>query len=80
VNEPPARLPAQSLFDDGSREPIDTHDWDDQDLLTKDEARRRLQRAADLLREELTAAGPDDAEGLRARLERVNGVLRGLGG
>jgi len=81
VNETPAQLLAQSLFDDESRQQIDADDWDDQDLLTKDEARERLQRAADLLNVQLASAGSDaETEDLRAQLDRINGVLRTLGG
>jgi hypothetical protein len=62
-----------------SRPDIPTDDWDDQDLLTKDEAGLRLQHSANLLRRQLAeAAGSSDSAAvadLETQIHRIERVL-----
>jgi hypothetical protein len=71
-----------SLFAD-SRMEIAADDWEDQDLLTKDEARLRLLQSAEMLQAQLTGLGPEgDPEQtaqLRTQLDRIDKVLKTLG-
>ena len=72
-----------SLFAD-SRKEIAADDWEDQDLLTKDEARNRLQESAEMVKAQLADLEPDgdtpQVGELRAQLDRITKVLRTLGG
>jgi hypothetical protein len=62
-----------------SRPNIPTDDWDDQDLLTKDEARLRLERSAEVLRQLIERGGnPDDVVSALEQLRRIDRVLANL--
>jgi hypothetical protein len=62
-----------------SRPDIPTDDWDDQDLLTKDEARLRLERSAEVLRQLIERGGnPDDVASALEQLRRIDRVLANL--
>ena len=68
------------LFDE-ARPDIPTDDWEDQDLLTKDEAGLRLQESAALLRNELTEAvrsNPAAVADLEMQIQRIERVLKNL--
>ena len=75
--------PGQDDLFVGSRQEIAADDWDDQDLLTKDEARLRLRESAGMLERQLTQLGPDGdpaaVEELQAQLGRIRKVLGNLG-
>jgi hypothetical protein len=71
-----------SLFPE-SRPDIPTDDWDDQDLLTKDEAALRLEHSAKLARAELAAIraanGSDSAAAaLEDQLRKIEAVLKNI--
>ncbi|MCL2586423.1 MAG: hypothetical protein FWE35_28680 [Streptosporangiales bacterium] len=71
-----ASLPA------GSRD-LDADDWEDQDLLTKDEAAVRLSNAAQAVRDDLAeaeATEPERVPGLEQRLRQIEAVLAHVGG
>jgi hypothetical protein len=73
----------EGLFAD-TRQEIAADDWEDQDLLTKDEARLRLRASAEMIEAELAGLGSDGEPGrtreLREQLDRITQVLRTLGG
>jgi hypothetical protein len=77
ANHEPARRESE-LFAP-SRPDIPTDDWDDQDLLTKDEARLRLERSAEVLRQLIERGGsPDDVAAALEQLRRIDRVLANL--
>jgi hypothetical protein len=72
--------PDRGFYSD-SRPAIPTDDWDDQDLLTKDEARLRLEHSAGLLSQQLADAhGSDPAASaaLELQVRRIEKVLKNL--
>ena len=67
-----------SLFPE-NRPDIPTDDWDDQDLLTKDEAALRLEHSAALLRAQLAETSDPAAAGeLEEQLGRIERVLANI--
>jgi hypothetical protein len=69
-----------SLFPE-SRPDIPTDDWDDQDLLTKDEASLRLEHSARLARTELAQLGGSDpvaAAALEDQIRKIELVLKNI--
>lgn len=61
---------------------LDADDWEDQDLLTKDEAAARLAQAAQAARDDLAAAAatePERVPGLELRLRQIEAVLATIG-
>jgi hypothetical protein len=82
VSEPTTDSGQDGLFAD-SRTEIAADDWEDQDLLTKDEARLRLRQSAEILKAQLAGLGPDGDPGqsaeLRTQLDRIDKVLQNLG-
>jgi hypothetical protein len=69
----------QELFPD-SRPEIAGDDWEDQDLLTRDEGVLRLENSAALIRAQLESAADDPAEvaGLRKQLDNIARALANL--
>jgi hypothetical protein len=64
-----------------SRPDIPTDDWDDQDLLTKDEAGLRLRQSAALLRRQLAetdGSDPAAVSALETQIQRIDRVLERL--
>jgi hypothetical protein len=64
-----------------NRPEFDTDDWDDQDLLTKDEARLRVEQGVRVAEEELAAArtsAPDRVASLETYLERARTELASI--
>jgi hypothetical protein len=69
-----------SLFPD-SRPNIPTDDWDDQDLLTRDEAGLRLAQSAQLARSQLAqldGSDPAAAAALEDQIRKIEVVLENL--
>jgi hypothetical protein len=67
-----------SLFPE-NRPDIPTDDWDDQDLLTKDEAALRLEHSADLIRGQLAeASDPAVVAELEEQIARIERVLANI--
>jgi hypothetical protein len=67
-----------SLFPE-SRPDIPTDDWDDQDLLTKDEAVLRLEHSADLIRGQLAeTSDPAVVAELEEQIARIERVLANI--
>ncbi|MGX7680058.1 hypothetical protein ACSMXN_14295 [Jatrophihabitans sp. DSM 45814] len=64
-----------------SRPDIPTDDWDDQDLLTKDEARLRLEQSAAVLRSDLAKAeqsNPSAVADLELQIKRIEIALSNI--
>jgi hypothetical protein len=63
-----------------SRPDIPTDDWEDQDLLTKDEASLRLRESAARLRRQLADTDGSDpaAAALETQIQRIERVLQRL--
>jgi hypothetical protein len=79
MTDRPART--ESGFYSQSRPDIAADDWDDQDLLTKDEAGLRLEYSAELLRTQLADADGSDPAAVAAldlQLQRIEKVLKNL--
>jgi hypothetical protein len=70
----------ESLFPE-DRPDIPTDDWDDQDLLTKDEASLRLEHSAKLIRaqlEQVRTNDPGAGQALEEQLGRIERVLANI--
>jgi hypothetical protein len=82
MSEPTSSSGPDSLFADARTE-IAADDWEDQDLLTKDEARLRLRESAEMLQAQLAGLGrdgdPEQTAQLRTQLDRIEKVLKTLG-
>jgi hypothetical protein len=64
-----------------SRPDVPTDDWDDQDLLTKDEASLRLEHSARLARTELAQLGSSDpvaTAALEDQIRKIEAVLKNI--
>jgi hypothetical protein len=73
-------IDAPSLFPD-DRPDIPTDDWEDQDLLTKDEARLRLEAGLRVVNDQLArlpAGDSTERSALEDQIAKINRVLGNL--